>query len=589
MGDRNDSRGDEKRCAQVAVESIITWGEAVGVADLPQDLARSIAADVTYRLRQTLSVCGQFLRHSKRRRLTPDDVNQALMWMDIPSVNGYTSSEPTEWQAVPEVGVHIPHDPTVNLASTGLSGDIFHQPGSPCVRGEWAYISGHTIVKGEGSGDSIPAPLSLSSDHQQYYQTLFTVIAGPSNDLFKMMCEDVASNPGVNGMVGYIVGGVMRGAHKARQKPCILRRLLLIVQALLLNSNIHLGPQNYMRDIINVLVYCIIIERKSPQDTQMIRSLACNVLLQVVSREPGCRVTWEGVVSSLGGVVASSSRPWGQHVGALIGLLTLGCPALLHSLTPIARSYHNRLAHAIAQASSPSNRDALDAHTAKCFLLAGLVNVMKSYVKSLPDNMVMFASSKESAPSPAQSSSGMGDEQVPFEQVQEIYNLGEEAYGSAFITQVPTVYLCCTPNHVPSFLQSSVYRDQAISGDALLNPPPARRPKHKASTPHHHHQSPSRAKGRRSHQPIAPSQVFEGYRSLPEKSCIQVNIGGCPTKNLNKLKRRECSLPTVVPHPHRPLLSRYCARLTGCMPHNTFTKPLHAPLRSGPSLQYLIL
>lgn len=88
-----------------------------------------------------------------------------------------------------------------------------------------------------------------------------------------------------------------------------------------------------------------------------------------MSREPGCRVTWEGVVSSLGGVVASSSRPWGQHVGALIGLLTLGCPALLHSLTPIARSYHNRLAHAIAQASSPSTRDALDAHTAKCLLL----------------------------------------------------------------------------------------------------------------------------------------------------------------------------------------------------------------------------
>lgn len=49
-------QGDEKRCAQVAVESIITWGEAAGVADLPQDLARVIAADVTYRLRQTLSV-----------------------------------------------------------------------------------------------------------------------------------------------------------------------------------------------------------------------------------------------------------------------------------------------------------------------------------------------------------------------------------------------------------------------------------------------------------------------------------------------------------------------------------------------------
>lgn len=40
-----------------------------------------------------------------------------------------------EWQGINDVGVHIQHDPTVNLASTALSGDIFHQPGSPCVRG----------------------------------------------------------------------------------------------------------------------------------------------------------------------------------------------------------------------------------------------------------------------------------------------------------------------------------------------------------------------------------------------------------------------------------------------------------------------
>ena len=224
------------------------------------------------------------------------------------------------------------------------------------------------------------------------------------------------------------------------------------------------------------------------------------------------------------------------------------------------------------------------------FSQAGLINVMKSYVKSLPDNMVMFSSTKESKSTPAtsMSSSGMGEGDVPFEQVQEIYNLGEEAYGSAFIAQVPTVYLCCTPNHVPSFLQSSVYRDQAISGDALLNPPPAKRPNYKSSSSYHLHQTLSRGKVRRRDQSYAPAQVFEGYRSLPEK-CIQVNIGGCPTKSVNKLKRRESSLPTVVPHPHRPLLARYCTRLTGCMPHNTFTKPLHPPLRPGSSLQYLIL
>ena len=36
------------------------------------------------------------------------------------------------------------------------------------------------------------------------------------------------------------------------------------------------------RDIVEgVLVYCILTERKNPNDTQMIRSLASNILLKV--------------------------------------------------------------------------------------------------------------------------------------------------------------------------------------------------------------------------------------------------------------------------------------------------------------------
>lgn len=52
--------------------------------------------------------------------------------------------------------------------------------------GEWAFISGHTLVKSEQGGEMVPAPLPLSPDHQQYYHRLFSVIVGPSNDLFKV-------------------------------------------------------------------------------------------------------------------------------------------------------------------------------------------------------------------------------------------------------------------------------------------------------------------------------------------------------------------------------------------------------------------
>lgn len=334
------------------------------------------------------------------------------------------------------------------------------------------------MVKGEGESDTIPAPQQLSAEHTQYYKLLFTIIGGSSNDLFKLMCEDVATSPGITSLVGPIVGGVVRGAQRARQKPHVLRRILLVIRALLVNPHLHLGPQNYMRDIINVLVYCIIIKRKNASDTQMIRSLASNVLLQVVSRQPGCRGTWETVVTSLGGVVASSSCPWGQHIGALTGLLILGAPAILHSLTPIARPYHARLTHAISQSSITTSRDIHDAHTTNCLLLAGLVKVMSAFVKCLPDSFVVSPPTKNILHTSVKHNSdefispaSIGDSDVTFEQIQEIYKLGEESFGSAFVVQVPGVYLCFSHDHIPSFLNSSVYRDQASTGDALLNPP----------------------------------------------------------------------------------------------------------------------
>lgn len=94
----------------------------------------------------------------------------------------------------------------------------------------------------------------------------------------------------------------------------------------------------------------------------------------------------------------------------------------------------------------------------------------------------------------------------------------------------------------------------------------------------------------RRNQHVLPSQVFEGYKSLSERPVnIPMSIRSCWEKSVESLKKKGNSLPAVVPHPHRALLAHYSSRITGCMPHNTFTIPLHPPLRPGYSLQYLIL
>ncbi|XP_076065989.1 TAF6-like RNA polymerase II p300/CBP-associated factor-associated factor 65 kDa subunit 6L isoform X2 [Oratosquilla oratoria] len=581
---------DDKRYAQLPMESIVTWAEGCGVADLPHETAKALAADATYRLRELLHVCSQFMRHCKRRRLTPDDVNRALKWMDVGSVFGYSGSEPVEWQYIPEVGVHITHDPPVNLASTALSGDIFHQPGSAFVRGEWVHVSGHSMIKGEGGCESVPSPLALAPELHQYYQTLMKVIVGPSNDLFKVMQDDLACNPSLGPLVGALVGGIQRGVQRARQKPFILRRLLLVIRALLRNPNIHLGPQKYIHDMMNALIYCIVTERKSASDTQMIRSLASCILLQVVARDPNSGTVWETAVSTLGEVLAGgSSRPWGQHVGALAGLLTLGASALHRAVIPIIRNYHTRLAHALGH--PPTNqKDVLDIHTAYGLLLAGMVNIMATLLRNLPDvieisfeRKIDIESTKGTIRKPRSSKDRFA------KRVCEIYSLGAEMFGDMFVLQVPRVYLCRQLEQ-PEFLQSSVYRDAAVTGETLLaqlmNPKNNKQIKGQRKS--------SMWSSVRSSRVSHPSQVFENYKPIQPRVTqqpIQINVRGFPTRTLEQLNRSKTLLPTVIPHPHRPLLvgiARSHPR-TGRMPHATYTWPLKPKLQPGYTLQYLIL
>lgn len=106
------------------------------------------------------------------------------------------------------------------------------------------------------------------------------------------------------------------------------------------------------------------------------------------------------------------------------------------------------------------------------------MKVMSAFVKCLPDSFVVSPPTKNILHTSVKRSSdefispaSIGDSDVTFEQIQEIYKLGEESFGSAFVVQVPGVYLCFSHDHIPSFLNSSVYRDQASTGDALLNPP----------------------------------------------------------------------------------------------------------------------
>uniref|UniRef100_A0A6A7FZT7 TAF6-like RNA polymerase II p300/CBP-associated factor-associated factor 65 kDa subunit 6L n=1 Tax=Hirondellea gigas TaxID=1518452 RepID=A0A6A7FZT7_9CRUS len=658
--------GEDRSYAQVAQESITTWAETVGIADLSPEISRVLAADVTYRLRQVLHSASQHLHACKRRRLTTDDVNLALRWMDVPPVLGHSGSlEEVDWHSIPEVGVHVAADPSFNLASNALSWNIYHQPGNPCVKGEWAYISNHVTVKGEGGGEGSLTPLPLSPQLVKYYTTLVSAIFGHSNTIFQKLECDLQSNPSVGPLVGAVVSGCLRGAQLARQNPCILRRVLLVVRAMLSNTHMHVGHAKYVRDIMSLLVFCVVAERKQSFDTHPIRSLATNTMLKVLGEWSEGRVAWDVAVSSLGAVIASTSRPWSQHAGALNALLALG-PAAQVSLLPYYTNYYNRLEAALSASCVSSSgsssggspyvttRDAIDAKAAQGVLMGLLVKIASSYVRNLPDNMELMVykreggsvrdkaevsktENKESCGSPGFDAPPRlqvdDDQDATFSKLKEVYDMGESWFGSAFVLQVPGVYLCLHKSRMPSFVESHIYKEMQTTGEELLKEMLNKEKNNDTSKTNQtmdnlggpftkkckvRVNSSSSSDINNAAAPPSydldftgmdfesligdgplrpykkqPDEVFSYYkRILPRhQQVVPMNIHGCSVWDAGSLKRTKSLLPTVLEHVNRPLLVKYYKSkpYINKMPHCKFTRPLHPKIKPGYSLRDIIL
>lgn len=56
---------EERRYVHLAPETVTNIAESLGISNLSAGVAKELAEDVTYRLRDIADVCSQFLRHSR--------------------------------------------------------------------------------------------------------------------------------------------------------------------------------------------------------------------------------------------------------------------------------------------------------------------------------------------------------------------------------------------------------------------------------------------------------------------------------------------------------------------------------------------
>jgi|TARA_B110000977_G_scaffold65561_2_gene89358 transcription initiation factor TFIID subunit 6 len=106
---RTRGMADTTPTGQVAVEndrvhpeSIKIIAQQVGIESLPDEVARALAPDVEYRLREVIQDAMKFAKHSKRRVITTEDVNASLRLRDVDPLYGFPAGAgPVAFKEVP--------------------------------------------------------------------------------------------------------------------------------------------------------------------------------------------------------------------------------------------------------------------------------------------------------------------------------------------------------------------------------------------------------------------------------------------------------------------------------------------------------
>eukprot|EP00051_Salpingoeca_urceolata_P016278 m.215327 g.215327 ORF g.215327 m.215327 type:complete len:231 (-) comp18634_c0_seq4:938-1630(-) len=145
-------------------DSVRVVAQAHGFPDIDDDVAVALASDLEYRLREITQEATKFMRHSKRRRLTTQDINNALRHRNLEPIYGYSLPQPEPAkleQLFRRAGTsdvfYIP-DETVDLADFVNSTPLPKLPLDVTFSNHWLAIDGYQPAIPENPPIAIQRP-----------------------------------------------------------------------------------------------------------------------------------------------------------------------------------------------------------------------------------------------------------------------------------------------------------------------------------------------------------------------------------------------------------------------------------------------
>ena len=341
----NISTNGNKKFDLLSKESIKCIVDQNGLEGVTEEAVLLLSSDVTYRLREVVNNSIEFMRHSKRRRLTTSDINKALNWSDCEPVFGFEANPlPIETIYSKDANVFVSDDPLIDLNEEIIN--IFERK-TPELKAfeneirfsvEWISVDG----KLDSNDDNSMNGDGYTEELEDYYQNVVKAILGTNNQTFVMTLKDLSTNcritPVLPKLINFIMNGIKRLSHDISQ----LKRLLNTIESLFRNPSLFLSFESYLNGLIQSILHCIVEPLNPISDHWTLRDSASHLLVNVLNE-------WFTPFSGknlkcfafkcLCNCLNDSSKSFGCHYGAVKAFQSMEYEVIIQYLYPILNNY----------------------------------------------------------------------------------------------------------------------------------------------------------------------------------------------------------------------------------------------------------
>eukprot|EP00049_Salpingoeca_infusionum_P004174 m.75429 g.75429 ORF g.75429 m.75429 type:complete len:419 (-) comp12451_c0_seq2:3735-4991(-) len=349
----------------VSQEHVRIVSEASGFGQLSDEVVQTIAADLEYRLRELAQESAKFVRHAKRKRLTTNDVNSALVARNMEPIHGYWSDPQVEsveslFQKVKQADIYFMPDEQLNLVALMRSA-IPKIPSQPRMTSHWLAVEGVQPATPNNPPLSVPlrpkkakeeaptqdqptqeeeaaeAAVTMPSQHVLSYEqhlllrTIKEAILGEEESSKANALESLTQDSGLSQLVPYFITFITDQATHKMDDISVISSILRMVDALFQNPTIYLEP--YLHQLMPSLITCVVARTigRASDDHVACRRHASKLIAVACARYNAKYPDLQLRIQKTFVDALIPKRSLETHFGALLGLRTLG-PRVIHAV-----------------------------------------------------------------------------------------------------------------------------------------------------------------------------------------------------------------------------------------------------------------